>query len=1031
MAVPAAFQLSCAGLPWWLGLGLVLLAAGLAWRLSPGSHRSRPVRRLRVLAAVLTVLAACGPELTELRRQQELPRVAVLLDASASMAAGDAGMRADRRLDEAVALGLVPHGARPAGPRRAARRLAAVATNLPAAAAALSGLADTWARGEAAGDPASARLLVDSAELLRGTGLEDLAGADQAMADLRLRLIRAADLLSLGLGDPGAARAAAAGLGAASGEVAALVRQLDRAQAESDAALEAAVEADSPLAQGLEAWAGLSRLERALLLEERLVAPALSPRGRIERLVLGPGAPPWSPRSPGGPTDPASALAALARLGEGLRPAAVLIIGDGRQSAGGDAADAARQLAARGSRVHTLVLGDPEPPPDAVVASLAGPEEVPAGRSVPLAASWRVTGQPGTWWDLVLERDGKEQERRTVRPGAGWEEARFLGACGPESVGAMGWSLRIERSQAEAERAGRGEGLTREVWRGLPGAALADLAAAPGFPDHPAQTLASRAAEVVDASSDYGQRLRGYLIPPVTGDYVFWLCGDGQCELRLGRGTAPDTRVVAEVRGAVERGEWDAAPGQRSQPQRLEAGRLTYLEVRHKQGRGGGHVAVGWQLPDQRLERPIPALRLMRFLPEGRGSGGGLEEASLANNRASCVVAIAPPLKAVLLDAAPRRDARAVAALLERDRGAEVICRWRSSSPRPLLPGPVLAGAALVWLGDLAPGELDADEQERLEQAVTRQGCALLAVAGPRGMPAAYGLGGVADLLPVMAGGGLGRLRPEALAPGPLSELLRDPVRPGSMLGQLPPPGWVCSGVALREGAELAVEATGRGAAPLVAGWERGAGRVLWIGSDELWRWRAVRDGRLHDAFWSHVLAWCLGGRLRGADADLRVSLVPAAIVPGGMARLRVSSSAAPTVLVRQAGQDPVQEPGLERIEEGFWGCELAGLPPGEWRVVVEAAGRREERVLTVRSEADEGLDLSADPAALARIAAAGGGLAADAASAADMLRTLAASLEPNQTVQERRLAVWLALPPLAALALAGAWLMGRRAGMS
>jgi hypothetical protein len=45
----------------------------------------------------------------------------------------------------------------------------------------------------------------------------------------------------------------------------------------------------------------------------------------------------------------------------------------------------------------------------------------------------------------------------------------------------------------------------------------------------------------------------------------------------------------------------------------LVQGKRYYIEALHKQGVGGDHVSVGWQLPDGTMERPIPGSRLSPF----------------------------------------------------------------------------------------------------------------------------------------------------------------------------------------------------------------------------------------------------------------------------------------------------------------------------------------------------------------------------------------------------------------------------------
>lgn len=154
--------------------------------------------------------------------------------------------------------------------------------------------------------------------------------------------------------------------------------------------------------------------------------------------------------------------------------------------------------------------------------------------------------------------------------------------------------------------------LLREFWTGIPGASVADLTRHPNFPGRPDGTSMP---EIFEAPSDwadqYGTRVRGYLHPPATGAYTFWISGNDQAELWLSPSADPARKVlVARVPVGTASRQWDAAPEQKSAPVRLTAGQKYYVEALQKDGTGRDNLAVGWQLPDGTLERPIPGTRL-------------------------------------------------------------------------------------------------------------------------------------------------------------------------------------------------------------------------------------------------------------------------------------------------------------------------------------------------------------------------------------------------------------------------------------
>lgn len=103
-----------------------------------------------------------------------------------------------------------------------------------------------------------------------------------------------------------------------------------------------------------------------------------------------------------------------------------------------------------------------------------------------------------------------------------------------------------------------------------------------------------------DWASNYGDRLRGYLHPPVTGNYDFWLAGDDATQFRLSSDEDPlNTQTLLTVAQATGYRGFDdyVAAIQRSQPIALVAGRTYYFEVLRKEGSGGDHISVAWSIP--------------------------------------------------------------------------------------------------------------------------------------------------------------------------------------------------------------------------------------------------------------------------------------------------------------------------------------------------------------------------------------------------------------------------------------------------
>ncbi len=153
--------------------------------------------------------------------------------------------------------------------------------------------------------------------------------------------------------------------------------------------------------------------------------------------------------------------------------------------------------------------------------------------------------------------------------------------------------------------------ISREVWNNVPGLLVSDipLTSPPDIIDQ------LNIFEIpINVADDYGTRLRGFLCPPVTGNYRFWISSDDGGELWLSTDDDPVNRqLIANVPGWTNPQVWDKYPEQQSSLISLTAGQLYYVEALHKEGPGGDNLAVGWQLPGGTLERPILGNRLLPF----------------------------------------------------------------------------------------------------------------------------------------------------------------------------------------------------------------------------------------------------------------------------------------------------------------------------------------------------------------------------------------------------------------------------------
>ena len=158
--------------------------------------------------------------------------------------------------------------------------------------------------------------------------------------------------------------------------------------------------------------------------------------------------------------------------------------------------------------------------------------------------------------------------------------------------------------------------LRREWWSSVGGQLVADGVTVAGYPDRPqGSDEIDRFASPQNTNDNYLQRLRGYIHPPLDGEYTFWIAADDEAQLWL---SEDDTRVrlrqIATAPltdgGGLKVEEWERDERQHSASIHLRRGQRYYVEVLHKEGEASDHVEVGWRLPNGQLQRPIPGRHL-------------------------------------------------------------------------------------------------------------------------------------------------------------------------------------------------------------------------------------------------------------------------------------------------------------------------------------------------------------------------------------------------------------------------------------
>lgn len=130
------------------------------------------------------------------------------------------------------------------------------------------------------------------------------------------------------------------------------------------------------------------------------------------------------------------------------------------------------------------------------------------------------------------------------------------------------------------------------------------------FPEYPYRPSGRDVRTSFEAPSNWGQyyltRMRGWLRPPVTGQYSFWIASDNSSELWMSPDGEPSkARKIASLLRFqwVNEHEWSQFPSQHSDTMLLKAGEAYYIEALQEQKNLADHLSVAWQGPG--MERSV------------------------------------------------------------------------------------------------------------------------------------------------------------------------------------------------------------------------------------------------------------------------------------------------------------------------------------------------------------------------------------------------------------------------------------------
>jgi hypothetical protein len=407
------------------------------------------------------------------------------------------------------------------------------------------------------------------------------------------------------------------------------------------------------------------------------------------------------------------------------------------------------------------------------------------------------------------------------------------------------------------------------------------------------------------------------------------------------------------------------------------------------------------------------------------------------------------PIRVAYFDGYPRWENRFLKNMLLREGSIESAGVLLSSSRSYLQEGDIVLDALpaspeewaefdVVILGDLRAELLSPIQQEQLRDLVALRGAGLLWIAGPGATPDTWFETPLGDLLPLRAPSATDGSTSQSSTLSASTSFITERTPLSERLGLFdlagagrgwpealsnPNTGWAAlrwsvpvSPERVKPAAEVLIEArdlNSRGnpsttSRPLVMGMRFGVGRVLFVGTDEIWRWRYGRGEDLPERFWLPMirsLARESIGRTGaaavfeatpsriglGAGVGLRLRLADQALIDAGLrdATVEIRLDAAQTNQSRStpsrsnsSDQSPSLFPALGTLRltpdqpPGEAAVSLSGVwaptDPGRYRLRVEhplLAGDAPEAIVTVLAPDDELANPDTDHALLRTLA--------------------------------------------------------------
>lgn len=287
----------------------------------------------------------------------------------------------------------------------------------------------------------------------------------------------------------------------------------------------------------------------------------------------------------------------------------------------------------------------------------------------------------------------------------------------------------------------------------------------------------------------------------------------------------------------------------------------------------------------------------------------------------------------------------------------------------------------LFILGDVPAGSLSETQVEQIKRAVGERGAGLLWIGGERSTPNSWRATQLEDLLPMH---GVPERFDEAVFLEPTDNAIRSGVMrlgestkerwplalsPGGQRGRLE---WVqrIEPKSMKPATEVFAQgraSDGGEAFPVVISMRYGAGLVLYVSTDETWRWRHGVGETYQERFWIQFIRYLSRGAVQSDGSAFRLVVEPKRpeVATPAMVRVEIQDSKAGAIAGDESLEveiEPTNTVGahtnqsMQLVREGdAWVGLWTPENPGQWRVRVDSSrtGPLERLVEVVRTDSE------------------------------------------------------------------------------